>query len=166
MLKRSIALAVSSTSFAVCLVSPVFAASQNFVSTFINTNANIRAMTRSIPMEILEQQPQLIARPYCDGEDPPPICGGGRPTPEPTPTPIPYRDYSAIALYLLNNYSLIRPIIDTTWNEIGRGIAAQQIKDQINGRQFSDGVSGYNANVNLGAITENQVTLALGPDPN
>lgn len=168
MLKRSITLAVFSTSVAVCLVSPVFAVSQNFVSTFINTKTNTRVMARSISMKILEQQPQLIARPNCDGEDPPPICTGGekppRPTRQPTPNPIPNRNYSAIAFYLLNHYSLIKPIIDTTWNEAGKGIAAQQIKDQINGRQFSKGVSGYDANVNLGAITENQATL--GSDPN
>lgn len=33
--------------------------------------------------------PAVYAKPYCEGEDPPPICDGGRPEPEPSPAPTP-----------------------------------------------------------------------------
>jgi hypothetical protein len=45
------------------------------------------------------------------------------------------------------------------WDEAGRGIVAEKIRQSINGREFADGVSGYDANVNVGnmAATWNEI---------
>ena len=43
-------------------------------------------------------------------------------------------------------------MLETFWREAGRGIVSEQIKQTVNGMNFSEGVSAYNCVVNLGNI--------------
>lgn len=104
------------------------------------------------------------ARPNCDGDDPPPICGGGKPEPEILPTPQPATNYPAVVRYLLSNSTLVKQVINTIWNEGGRAVAKQQIENSINGHSFADGVGGHDANASLSAITVNQIAAGSGPN--
>jgi len=62
-------------------------------------------------------------------------------------------DYpSKVSNLLLQSHSM-QDVTNMVWNEAGRGIASEKIRQSINGREFVDGVSGYDANVNMGNIT-------------
>jgi hypothetical protein len=41
----------------------------------------------------------------------------------------------------------------TMWDQVGRGIVSEKIKQTINGREFRSGWSGHDANVNLAALS-------------
>jgi hypothetical protein len=43
--------------------------------------------------------------------------------------------------------------LEAFWRDAGRGIVAEAIKQSVNGKQFANGVSGYNCNVNLSDMT-------------
>lgn len=147
----SLLLTAGTLSFSI-LPSLVNTPAKGFVIKTANINANSHAMTPSTPETIL-------AVPCRE-------CEGPRdrdPSPQPTPKSTPNRDYPATVRDLLNN-STLNKIINTMWIQGGKGIVAQQIKDKINGRTFSDDVGAYDANVNLGAIADNQVTAGPGPN--
>ncbi len=123
------------------------------------------ATQNMISAKVLPTQ-QIIAKAKCDGVNPPPICDGEplQPPRKPTPAPTSNRDYTAAVKFLLNNSSSMQQVIETTWNQAGKGIAAQKIKEILNGRQVSNGVGIYDANVNIGSITSQQVTGGSNPN--
>lgn len=166
MSKHFLAVAVLTSASAINFVSTVSAASPNLVSSFRNTNSNAYEMTNLQLREILSRQPKLIALPNCNVDEPPPICGGEprprpRPRPNSNPTPAPIQNYPAALSFLLQNSNLLQQVINTTWSEFGKGVAAQKIKDELNGKRVS-GRKIKEVNVNLGDITENQVTVVSG----
>ncbi|MHC5829732.1 MAG: hypothetical protein ACYT04_80880, partial [Nostoc sp.] len=60
---------------------------------------------------------------------------------------------------MLDHSSLIQQSIEKTWNEAGKGIVAQKIKESLNNRQISDGVNIYNASVDIAGISGQQLTV-------
>ncbi|MEH1808295.1 hypothetical protein [Nostoc sp.] len=118
-----------------------------FVTTLTNINDQTYAITHS-------NSETLLAMP-CDTCE---INRGPRPRPTPiptAPTPIP----TPAVQFLLDHSSLIQQSIGKTWNEAGKGIVAQKIKESLNNRQISNGVNIYNASVDIAAISNQQLTV-------
>lgn len=93
------------------------------------------------------------------------------PTPRPLPKPFPRPsdsgktpDYTGVPKFLVGNSSLLKQIVTTVWNEGGKGITEQKIKEALNGKQLQKGVSIYNANVNLGGISQQPIISISGAD--
>ncbi|MCC5618819.1 hypothetical protein LC605_27775 [Nostoc sp. CHAB 5836] len=110
------------------------------------------------------------ALPNCDANPDAPRCGGGgdpkpKPTPRPKPNPVPT---SPIVLALLEKANVIQQVIDISWTEFGKGIAAQQIKDELSGKQVGKILFSKlrlkNVNVNLRDLSVKQVTAGPGPN--
>jgi hypothetical protein len=86
------------------------------------------------------------------------IDTSGRKKPAPSTPSAPSTNYYPPAIkFLLNNSSSIEQISKTVWNEGGKGIAEQKVKEALNGKQIRDGVSIYNTTVNLAGIRQTQV---------
>lgn len=123
-----------------------------FVSTITNINDQTYTITDSN-----YKTPLALRCQTCDTGD---GGGDGEPSPKPippiyTPPPIP----TPAVQFLLNHSSLIRQTIQTTWNEAGKGIVAQKIKESLNNRQISNGVNIYKANVDIAGISDQQLTV-------
>lgn len=121
-----------------------------FVSTLTNINDQTSAITDSNYETLLARPCDTceINRPGGVEKDPPPI------TP-PITSPIP----TIAVQFLLDHSSLIQQSIEKTWNEAGKGIVAQKIKESLNNRQISNGVNIYNASVDIAAISNQQLTV-------
>jgi hypothetical protein len=86
------------------------------------------------------------------------IDPNGRKKPAPSTPSVPSTNYYPPAIkFLLNNSSSIQNIATTVWNEGGKAIAEQKIKEALNGKQIRDGVSVYNGNVGLTGISQTQI---------
>lgn len=70
------------------------------------------------------------------------------------------KDYPAAVKFLLANSGLMQQVVTKSWNEGGKGIAEQKIRESLNGKRVSKGVNIYNANVNLSGISQQRVTSA------
>lgn len=70
------------------------------------------------------------------------------------------RDYPGAVKLLLNNSGLMEQVVTKSWNERGKGITEQKIKESLNGKGVSKGVNVYDANVNIGGISQQRVTSA------
>jgi hypothetical protein len=85
------------------------------------------------------------AKPDCDANPDAPICSGEprpKPKPQPNPTPKPAptpTNYPAAIAFILKNSTLIEQTIDKVWNNFGKGVAAQKIKDVLNGQKVGPG---------------------------
>lgn len=120
--------------------------SKGFVSTLTNIKNQAYTITHSDSETLLVRQ--------CDTcED---IKDREPPRrPAPTPSPIP----SPAVQFLLNHSSIIQQNIERTWNEAGKGIVAQKIKESLNNRQIDNGVNIYNASVDIAGISEQRLTV-------
>lgn len=100
----------------------------------------------------------VAAAPFCEGEDPPPICSGETPPkPKPRPVPAPRQDYPEVASFLLNNSGFLQNVITTVWNTFGRGVAAQKIEDEV------DSISNvHDVDANLRNIGQFQASTGPG----
>ncbi|MBW4420648.1 MAG: hypothetical protein KME13_15665 [Myxacorys californica WJT36-NPBG1] len=112
-----------------------------------------------------------FAAPDCDKTPDAPICNGGdpKPKPKPKPQPIPQPapapvNYPAAIQFILQRSDLIEQTIDTVWREFGKGVAAQKIKEELNGKRVGKGMRIKDVNVNLRDITVKEVKP--GPAPN
>lgn len=119
-----------------------------FVSTLTNINDQTYAITHSNSETLLAMRCQT-----CDPGD-----GGTDENLPPIPTAPPPIPTPAVQ-FLLDHSSLIQQSIEKTWNEAGKGIVAQKIKESLNNRQISDGVNIYNASVDIAAISNQQLTV-------
>lgn len=66
--------------------------------------------------------------------------------------------YPPAIKFLLNNSSSIEQITTTVWNEGGKGIVEQKIKEALNGRKIREGINVYGANVSLTGISKTQTS--------
>lgn len=91
-----------------------------------------------------------------------PNGGQDRPerVPQPKPQPAPVRNYPAASKFLLSNSSLLQQVVTKSWNEGGKGIAEQKIKEALNGKEIAKGANIYNVNPNLGGISQQQVSVS------
>lgn len=56
---------------------------------------------------------------------------------------------------LLNHNSLLLDAINTAWNEVGKGITSQKLREQLSvGDRFRSGVTLYNVNPNMAGLSE------------
>ncbi|AFY93495.1 hypothetical protein [Chamaesiphon minutus] len=100
----------------------------------------------------------------CDKTPDAPLCSGEprprpRPKPQPTtpkPAPAP-TNYPAAIAFVLKNSNLIEQAIDKVWNNFGKGVVAQKIKDELNGKRVGTGMRIKDVNVNLRNITVKEV---------
>jgi hypothetical protein len=91
------------------------------------------------------------------------------PTPTPRRSPQPPQDYPAGIKFLLNNSNLMQQVVTRVWNDGGKGITEQKIKETLNGKEIRKGVNIYKPSVSLGAIGQqrvfgtgnNQVTISV-----
>ena len=111
-----------------------------FVSTLTNINDQTYAITHSNSETLLALRCETC-------------LSSGDPIPPTSPTP------NIAVQFLLAHSSLIKQTIKTTWNEAGKGIVAQKIKELLNNRQVSDGVNIYNPSVDIAAISNQQLTV-------
>ncbi|AFY36399.1 hypothetical protein [Calothrix sp. PCC 7507] len=99
----------------------------------------------------------------CDRTPDAPLCSGEprpkpKPRPNPQPAPTPIKNYPAAIQFILKRSDLIEQTIDTVWREFGKGVAAQKIKDELNGKRVGKGMRIKDVNVNLRDITVKEVT--------
>jgi hypothetical protein len=104
------------------------------------------------------------AIPDCDANPDAPVCGGGDPKPKPKPQPNPVpkpapapTNYPAAVAFILKNSTLIEQTIDKVWNNFGKGVAAQKIKDVLNNKRVAPGMRIKDVIVNLRDITVKEV---------
>jgi hypothetical protein len=94
-----------------------------------------------------------------DGEGGGGIDPDGRTKPGKSMPNSPSTNYYPPAIkFLLNNPRSIEQITTTVWNQGGKGIVEQKIKEALNGRKIKEGVNIYNANVNLAGISQTQTS--------
>ncbi|KAM3112661.1 hypothetical protein [Phormidesmis sp. 146-33] len=105
----------------------------------------------------------------CDANPTAPKCSGEpipkpkpKPIPKPAPAPAPITNYPAAIAFILQRSDLIEQTIDTVWRDFGKGVAAQQIKDQLNGKRVGKGMRIKDVNVNLRDVGVKEVTAGPG----
>lgn len=103
----------------------------------------------------------------CDAAPDSPLCSG-EPKPKPKPRPTtPSVPPSPIVQQVLARSGQIQQTIDTAWSEFGKGILAQQIKDELDGKRVGKIIKTIhlkNVSVNLRDLTVKQVTAGPRPD--
>lgn len=106
----------------------------------------------------------------CEKTPDAPICSGEpRPTPRPKPTtpttpkpaPAP-TNYPAAIAFILKNSNLIEQTIDTVWNNFGKGVAAQKIKDILTNKRVGPGMRIKDVVVNLRDVAVREVKPGPG----
>jgi hypothetical protein len=94
--------------------------------------------------------------------------------PKSPPTSTPRRpsqpqDYPAGIKFLLNNSNLMQQVVTRVWNDGGKGITEQKIKETLDGKEIKKGINIYKPSVSLGSIGQqrvfasgnNQVTISM-----
>jgi hypothetical protein len=101
----------------------------------------------------------------CDAAPDSPLCSGEpRPKPKPRPVPAPVPS-SPIVQQVLARSGQIQQTIDTAWSEFGKGVLAQQIKDELNGKRVGKIVRTIhlkNVSVNLRDLAIKEVKAGPG----
>lgn len=105
------------------------------------------------------------AKPDCDANPDAAVCGGEKP---PKPTPKPQVKPSPIVQQVLARSGQIEQVAATAWSQFGKGILAQQIKDELDGKRVTKilgkSVRLKNIAVNLRDLTVKEVTVGATPD--
>lgn len=113
---------------------------------------------------------KAYARPYCEGEDPPPICTGQRRPPTPPPTPSPTTGWVKVIApdgsTVFDRPGLLYDALSQGW-AVARGPACDQLKSAVSSAwQQQSRQSLYDINCSLAATGNLDVFQGVGNESN